>query len=56
MSYEKVKEHFINVVGLDERITKTFTIGGSLNSTVNLSLAELEKHAAFAEWIDVCNG
>lgn len=32
------------------------TAGGSLNSTVTLSLEELETHSASAGWIDVCKG
>ncbi len=40
--------------------TKRFDIihvsGGSIDSTVELSLAELEKHSSSAGWVDVCKG
>ena len=46
-------------VFLDESL-KRFSIvhssGGSLNSTVSLSPAELEIYASSQGWIDVCNG
>lgn len=39
-----------------KRFDILYTAGGSLNSTVKLSLEELEQHAAPAGWIDVCKG
>lgn len=39
-----------------KRFNTIYTAGGSLNSTVKLSLAELETHSASAGWIDVCKG
>lgn len=39
-----------------KRFDIIYTAGGSLNSTVNLSLDELETHSAPAVWIDVCKG
>ena len=39
-----------------KRFNTIYTAGGSLKSTVKLSLAELETHSAPAGWIDVCNG
>jgi prolyl-tRNA editing enzyme YbaK/EbsC (Cys-tRNA(Pro) deacylase) len=37
-----------------KRFDIIYTAGGSLNSTVKLSLEELETHSASAGWIDVC--
>lgn len=39
-----------------KRFDTIYTAGGSLNATVTLSLAELEKHSASSGWVDVCNG
>lgn len=39
-----------------KRFDVLYTAGGSLNSTVRLSLEELERYAAPAEWVDVCKG
>jgi prolyl-tRNA editing enzyme YbaK/EbsC (Cys-tRNA(Pro) deacylase) len=39
-----------------KRFDIIYTAGGSLNSTVKLSLEELETHSASAGWIDVCKG
>lgn len=39
-----------------KRFATVYTAGGSMNSTVELSLEELEKYAAPKEWIDVCKG
>jgi prolyl-tRNA editing enzyme YbaK/EbsC (Cys-tRNA(Pro) deacylase) len=39
-----------------KRFDIMYTAGGSLNSTVKLSLEELETHSASAGWIDVCKG
>lgn len=39
-----------------KRFDILYTAGGSLNSTIQLSLEELEQHAAPAEWVDVCKG
>lgn len=37
-----------------KRFDIIYTAGGSLNSTIKLSLEELETHSASAGWIDVC--
>jgi prolyl-tRNA editing enzyme YbaK/EbsC (Cys-tRNA(Pro) deacylase) len=37
-----------------KRFEIIYTAGGSPNSTVTLSLEELEKHSASANWVDVC--
>lgn len=37
-----------------KRFETVYTAGGSLNSTVTLSLAELEQYANAAGWVDVC--
>ncbi|WP_094602658.1 hypothetical protein SPSIL_054080 [Sporomusa silvacetica DSM 10669] len=39
-----------------KRFDIIYTAGGSLNSTVKLSLKELETHSASTGWIDVCKG
>jgi prolyl-tRNA editing enzyme YbaK/EbsC (Cys-tRNA(Pro) deacylase) len=39
-----------------KRFDIIYTAGGNLNSTVKLSLEELETHSASAGWIDVCKG
>lgn len=39
-----------------KRFETVYTAGGSLNSTVKLSLDELEKYSANDGWIDVCKG
>ncbi len=39
-----------------KRFATIYTAGGSLNSTVTLSLEELERFAAPFEWVDVCKG
>lgn len=47
------------VVYLDislKRFKTVYTAGGSLNSTVTLSLGELEQFALPVDWVDVCKG
>lgn len=39
-----------------KRFDTLYTAGGSLNSTVTLSLGELEQFASPIGWIDVCKG
>ncbi len=39
-----------------KRFNILYTAGGSLNSTIKLSLEELVEHASPVEWIDVCKG
>ncbi|WP_311406843.1 YbaK/EbsC family protein [Liquorilactobacillus uvarum] len=39
-----------------KRFETIYTAGGSLNSTISLSLSELEKYSNFTEWIDVAKG
>lgn len=39
-----------------KRFTEVHTAGGSLNSTVRLSLQELIVHSHMTDWIDVCKG
>lgn len=39
-----------------KRFENIYTAGGSLNSTIKLTLEELEKHSAPTGWVDVCNG
>ncbi|MCI9134714.1 MAG: YbaK/EbsC family protein [Lachnospiraceae bacterium] len=39
-----------------KRFSTVYTAGGSLNSTVKLTLEELEKFAQPECWIDVCKG
>lgn len=39
-----------------KRFSVVHTAGGSLNSTVTLTLDELEAHASPERWIDVCKG
>lgn len=39
-----------------KRFSTVYTAGGSINSTVKLTLEELEKLAAPQCWIDVCKG
>ena len=39
-----------------KRFDILYTAGGSLTSTVKLSLEELERHSASAGWVDVCKG
>ncbi|MCD8015325.1 MAG: YbaK/EbsC family protein [Lachnospiraceae bacterium] len=39
-----------------KRFEVIYTAGGSLNSTVKLSLPELEKYANPVSWVDVCKG
>lgn len=39
-----------------KRFDIVYTAGGSLNSTVKLSLEELEKHSSSSGWVDVCKG
>ena len=46
-------------VYLDEslrRFETVFPACGSSNSAIELTLAELEKHSAALEWVDVCKG
>lgn len=37
-----------------KRFETLYTAGGSLNSTVTLSLAELERHSKPEGWVDIC--
>lgn len=39
-----------------KRFDIMYTAGGSLNSTVKLSLEELETHSSSSGWLDVCKG
>ncbi len=39
-----------------KRFEIVYTAGGSVNSTIQLTLGELEKHCASANWVDVCKG
>ncbi|KYZ75135.1 EbsC protein [Anaerosporomusa subterranea] len=39
-----------------KRFDIIYTAGGSLNSTIKLTLEELETHSTPAGWIDVCKG
>ncbi|MEA4848509.1 MAG: YbaK/EbsC family protein [Clostridiaceae bacterium] len=39
-----------------KRFDIVYTAGGSLNTTIELSLEELEKHSGHSGWIDVCKG
>jgi len=39
-----------------KRFDILYTAGGSLTSTVKLSLEELERHSTSAGWVDVCKG
>jgi prolyl-tRNA editing enzyme YbaK/EbsC (Cys-tRNA(Pro) deacylase) len=39
-----------------KRFDIIYTAGGSVNSTIKLSLEELETHSASTGWIDVCKG
>ena len=39
-----------------KRFSTVYISGGSLNSTVTLTIEELEKYAASIDWIDVCKG
>ena len=39
-----------------KRFDIVYTAGGSANSTIKLTLEELEKHSAPADWVDVCKG
>lgn len=39
-----------------KRFDLLYTAGGSLNSTVKLSLEELVRYAEPVEWVDVCKG
>lgn len=46
-------------VYLDEslkRFTTVFPACGSSNSTIELTIAELEQYSNYTEWIDVCKG
>ena len=46
-------------VFLDESLKRfdvVYTAGGSLTSTVELTMEELVQHSAPAGWVDVCNG
>lgn len=37
-----------------KRFEVVYTAGGSINSTVKLTLEELEQYTVFEKWIDVC--
>lgn len=39
-----------------KRFDYVYTAGGSLNSTVRLTLEQLEEHSKYEKWIDVCKG
>ena len=39
-----------------KRFDIIYTAGGSLNSTIQLSMEELEKHSKHSGWVDVCKG
>ncbi|WP_394870856.1 YbaK/EbsC family protein [Clostridium butyricum] len=39
-----------------KRFDIVYTAGGSLNSTIKLSLEELENHSSPEGWVDVCKG
>ena len=39
-----------------KRFEKVYPAGGNGHSAVELSIAELEEHSHYKEWIDVCNG
>lgn len=39
-----------------KRFEIIYTAGGSLNSTIKLTVEELEKHSAPTGWVDVCQG
>jgi len=39
-----------------KRFDIIYTAGGNLNSTVKLSLEELEMHSSSSGWVDVCKG
>lgn len=39
-----------------KRFSVIYTAGGSLNSTVELTLEELERYGEPERWIDVCKG
>lgn len=39
-----------------KRFEKVYPAGGSGNSAVELSLAELEKYSHYLQWVDVCSG
>lgn len=46
-------------VYLDEslkRFDTVFPAGGSSNSAIELTIAELEKYSGFKSWVDVCKG
>lgn len=38
-----------------KRFEKVYPAGGSGHSAVELSIAELEQHSHFLQWVDVCN-
>lgn len=39
-----------------KRFDLIYTAGGSLNSTIELAIPELEKHSCSCGWLDVCKG
>lgn len=39
-----------------KRFKVIYTAGGSLNSTIELTLKELEEHSAPCDWVDTCKG
>lgn len=39
-----------------KRFETVFPAAGSSNSAIELTLAELEQHSGYTEWIDVCKG
>lgn len=39
-----------------KRFSDVHTAGGSLNSTIHLTLEELARHSHMEQWVDVCKG
>ena len=39
-----------------KRFETVFPACGSSNSAIELTIAELEEHSGYAEWVDVCKG
>ena len=52
-----VKEGVINYLDISlKRFNTVFPACGSSNSAIELTLAEMEQHSNYIEWIDVCKG
>ncbi|MFT4142841.1 MAG: YbaK/EbsC family protein [Mobilitalea sp.] len=52
-----VKEEVINYLDISlKRFDTVFPACGSSNSAIELTLAEMEQHSNYIEWIDVCKG